>query len=541
MLAKVRNWWVALRERRVEDLGFEGGMAIALLLGVFLRVNGWLGHHISFWLDEAMWAIRLLSRPLIELGIRPIGFVAITRLLVRTFGATEVWFRFLPAMGAIGSLLLMPYIASQLLKSKWLRFLLVLMFAIQPALVDYANEFKPYSWEVLVHTVPVALYLRFRQTDRSRWFYALLGYLPLSFLLAYNMAFAFPGLLLLCLGTAWRSPERRKQVGATLLSGALCAGLGLLMFQLSLKKVTHEERTENYWGQKYDVFYEKSEELSRVAWTFKKYNDMAAFVSIRREYWADSGKVSETHARELGALDRLFWTCLSFAGLWALWRQRRDLLFVLFAPLVVMLLGNLLGKWPLGAFRTNIWVMAYTLPLPFLGMQWVAVTRRIGAGIAALVLTLTVVPGFCFGFDWHGHKRTFTRDFYAREVIQKLYAYRNVQLAKNPNLPRARLLLEPHTWYSYTYYVQYHPGYSAKYGKFFENNFIVDKVGQSTLNGKLPQQLRKAKGEQGLWLVSSGRRHFDDMRRGANRKVTVVIDEKIANEHVIMYVEPKSD
>jgi hypothetical protein len=536
MLLRVRNLWASQAGKRVDADAYFGAMLAVVLLGVFLRVNGWLGHHLSFWMDEALWASRVLHWPLLDLSIRPIGFVAITRVLVGLFGATEVWFRFLPAIGAIGSLLLMPYVASQLLVSKWLRLLLVLLFAIQPALVDYANEFKPYSWEVLVHLVPLVLYLRFRETGKNTWLFALLGYLPISFLLAYNMALAFPGLLLLCLGVAWRSQQRTRLVAATLASGALCASLGALMFELSLKNVTHEERTESYWGKKYDVFYDKKAEQSRASWTLQKYDDMAAFVGQRRDSWADSGKISEAHADKLGSVERLFWVGLSFIGLFALARKRRDLLLVLFAPLIMIVLANLAGKWPLGAFRTNIWVMVFTLPLPFLGLQLLAINRRVGAALLALVLGLTVVPSFLFGFDWHGHKRTFTRDFYEREVIAKLYAYRKEQLAKRPDAPRARLLLELHTWYPHVYYLEDHPEFRAKYAQFFADNFIVDRVSQGVLNGKFATQLRKAKG-QGIWLVSSTRHEFDNMRRGVRRQAKVVIEEHVAHEHVIMYVE----
>jgi hypothetical protein len=538
MLARVRKLWASLAGKRGDADAYFFAMLAVVLLGVFLRVNGWLGHHVSFWMDEALWASRLLHRPLLGLGIRPIGFVAITRALVTVFGATEVWFRFLPAMGAIGSLLLMPYVASQLLVNKWLRLLMVLMFAIQPALVDYANEFKPYSWEVLVHLVPLVLYLRFRETEKQGWLLALLAYLPVSFLLAYNMALAFPGLLLLCLWFAWRSPQRKKLVAATLLSGVLCAGLGALMFHLTLSKVTKEERTESYWGKKYDVFFEKTETLSRPEWTLQKFNDMVAFVSLRREYWAPEGKISEEKAVKLASWDRLFWVGLSFAGLVALARRRRDLLLVMFAPLVVMMLANFVGKWPLGAFRTNIWIMAFTLPLPFLGMQLLAFRRGIGVALGALVLGLTLVPGFLFGFDWQGHKRTFTRDFYQREVITKLVEYRKKQLAEDPNLPRARVLIDPHTWYPHVYYLEDHPGFREKYAKFFEDNFTVTKVSQGVLNSKLSKQLAKAKG-RGLWLVSSSRREFGNMRRGVRRQAKVLIEEQVANEHIIMYVEPK--
>jgi len=456
-----------------------------------------------------------------------------------------VWFRLLPALGAIGSLLLIPYVASQLLTSKWLRWLLVLMFAIQPALVDYANEFKPYSWEVLVHLVPIALYLRFKETANRNWFYALLGYLPVSFLLAYNMALAFPGLLLLCLLIAWQSQEqkqRRQLVIATLLSGVVCAAGAITIFELSLNKVTHEERTESYWGKKYDVFYEKTESLSRVDWTLQKYNDVATFLSNRSQFWTLSPKISERKAAELASADHLFWMLLSYAGLWALWKKQRELLLVFGLPLLVMLLANYVGKWPLGAFRVNIFTMAYTLPLPFLGMQLLSdANPRMLWVTGTLAMALTVIPGFRFGFDWQGHKRTFTRDFYQREVITKLYDYRKQQLAKDPKLPRARLLLEPHTWYPNEFYLHDQPDFKAKYEQFFADNFVIDRVSAGTLNTKLPQRLRRGSSAQGIWLVSSARREFDNLRRGAERGTTIVIQEQIANEHLIMYVEPKID
>ncbi len=542
MLARLRNWWETAWGTRAAGNGYEVALVITLMVGLFLRVNGWLGHHISFWMDEALWASRMLRWPLLELGIRPVGFMGITRLLVSLFGAREVWFRLLPALGAIGSLLLMPYIASRLVTSKWLRLLMVLMFAIHPALVDYANEFKPYSWEVLVHLVPFALYLRFKETGSRAWFFGLLGFLPVSFLLAYNIALAFPGLLLLCLSIAWQSAERKKLVIATVLSGALCAVGAITIFELALSNVTKEERTESYWGKKYDVFYEKTETLTRFDWTLQKLGDLASFVSMRSQFWSLSPKISERKAAELAAADRLFWVGLTYAGVWALWKKRRDLLVLYATPMLVMLLGNAIGKWPLGAFRVNLFALVYTLPLPFLGMQFLAeVDRRMTWVTGTLAMALTVIPGFRFGFDWHGHKRTFTRDFYQREVIAKLYEYRKQQTAKDPTLPRARLLLEPHTWYPNEFYLHDQPDFKAKYEQFFADNFIIEKVSGGTLNSKLPQRLRRGGRAQGIWLVSSARRDFDNLKAGAQRGTTIVIQEQVETEHLIMYVEPKVD
>ena len=106
--------WVParLRTRARADL-LDVAMLGVVTLGLFLRLHGWAVNRLSFWYDEAMWAGRLLRLPLQELAIRPVGFMWLTRAIVRTFGESEVWFRLLPALGSAGALLLTPYVASR--------------------------------------------------------------------------------------------------------------------------------------------------------------------------------------------------------------------------------------------------------------------------------------------------------------------------------------------------------------------------------------------------------------------------------------------
>lgn len=538
MLDRVRNWWDSRRGASALDNVYEVAVLATLGLGTYLRAVGWLVQKTSFWLDEALWASRLLHQPLMSLGIRPVGFMGITRFFVQLFGAREVWFRLLPALGGIGALLLMPYVASRLIANRWLRVALLLLFAIHPALVDYCNEFKPYSWEVLVHLVPVALYLRYRETQHRAWFFALLAYLPVGFLLAYNLALAFPGLLLLCLWIAWRSPQRKQWVLATLVSGALCAGAGATVFAISLHKVTKEERTESYWGKKYDVFYEKTEPQSRVDWTVQKLNDQASFVNLSRNYWHG---MSDRQVAELSSVDRLFWMSLTYVGLFVLWRKRRDLLVVLLVPLGVMVLGNLAGKWPLGAFRTNLFVLAYAFPLPFIAMDFLATTRQRAAVLATLMASLTFIPDFRFGVDWHGHKRAFTRDFYEREVLAELYQQRKAQLDKDPELPRARLYVELHSLYPLQFYLHDHPDYREKYEKFFEANFIVDRTGTGSQKKLLLQRVRQESARQGFWIVNSSRRESENLEGAAARSPNKTTVKDIRDEHLVIYVAPREE
>jgi 4-amino-4-deoxy-L-arabinose transferase-like glycosyltransferase len=535
MLDRLTSWWGQKKQTGFHPLALNAVIA----LGIFLRLNGWVRNRQSLWLDEALWADNFLDKSLLGLGIRPVGYVALTRGIVRVLGVTEASFRLLSVVAAILSLALVPYVISQLVSSKWLRLLAVLMFAIHPVLVDFANEFKPYSWEVLIHLVPVAMYLRFRETNREAWLLGLLAYLPIAFLFAYNIAFAMPGVLVLALLTAWRSPRRRRLLAATLASGAACAVLCALMFQLSLKTVTRGQSTENYWGQKYDVFFEKSEKLSRVDWTVKKLTDVAAFVSQRRNYWTAKAPIEERTAENVASIDRLFWAGLAFLGGLSLWRGRRDLLLVLLGPVVVMVLGNFAGKWPLGAFRTNLFVLAYTLPLPFLGMQLVATTRARWRAIAAIVIGLTLVPGFAFGFDWHGNKRTLTRNFYCREVIDRLHAERQAFRARHPDAEPVVLLADLHSSRPLDFYLHKHRTYRARYEKFFEENFRIKRMSRGNLRSQAKKLISAARQrKQGIWVVVSSANTFEDVEQ-AMAGSRIVLREIIGGEHLVMYVESR--
>jgi hypothetical protein len=90
MQTSVRDWWRGFRLASPEVRRYRVALALVLALGVFLRLRGYLGEPISMWLDEALWAPRFVNRSLLALGLRPIGFVWLTRALVTAFGATEI-------------------------------------------------------------------------------------------------------------------------------------------------------------------------------------------------------------------------------------------------------------------------------------------------------------------------------------------------------------------------------------------------------------------------------------------------------------------
>jgi hypothetical protein len=207
-------------------------------------------------------------------------------------------------------------------------------------------------------------------------------------------------------------------------------------------------------------------------------------------------------------------------------------LLLLAAPILVLILVNALSKWPFGAFRTNMFLSVYLFPVPFLGLELLSGndTWRQRALIGAVLLTC-VMPGFLFGFDWQGHKRTWTRDHYQRQVIERLYELRQAQLKERPDAPRASLVLDLHTHESHSYYLGTHPTFSKKYAGFFRANFAVDEVGSNAVVKKVQQRLR---GAEPVYVVASKELATQALLDFANAKAHVVKKEDVHGEHLIV-------
>jgi hypothetical protein len=233
----------------------------------------------------------------------------------------------------------------------------------------------------------------------------------------------------------------------------------------------------------------------------------------------------------------LMWVGMSYAGLVALALKRRELLWVLLAPLLVTVLANFVGKWPLGAFRTNLYITPYVLPIALIGADFLGSTPKRGLALGSLVFALCLLPGFAFGFDLHGHKRLFTRDHYQREVIAKLKAYRERQLVEDDDKSPIPLWMEAHTYLSHMYYLRDHPKTGPKYRPFFDTQFRTKRVKDSVFLRGLRQRLRSE--PRGVWIVTSAAHKFDATEKAAAREGKIVVRERIDEHHLILFVKPR--
>jgi hypothetical protein len=138
------------------------------------------------------------------------------------------------------------------------------------------------------------------------------------------------------------------------------------------------------------------------------------------------------------------------------------------APLVTLTVFGCLGVWPFGAFRTNLFLLAYVCPLAAFGLTGIPLLARIPAAARvpalvrnqALPLVLAVVlPLVVFERDWHAHKRWAGESAFF-DVVNELVAMQG---------PRARgepLVVDHYSCALFHYYLAMNPDYAALSHKF---------------------------------------------------------------------------
>jgi hypothetical protein len=438
------------------------------VVGLWLRSERYWLQPISFWLDEAEWSVRLLSKPLLAQAIRPLGFLWLTRTLATLFGPYEQVLRFLPYVaGAITPLL--AYVCARLMfQREFTRLLMVLLFALHPLLVAFSKEFKPYSVELLCHLVVLSTTLsqwRASSPRGPRLWLALLAPL-LAFPFAYNILFVYPAVFALLL---YKSVRARDRLGCALVmaSGAVIALLVLLMQWRVWSGVNPEAYGPEYWGRKYDVFLLDNRQSNTGAqpaaatdWLSHKALALLAGPAASPPIWQQPGGVSAL-VRELRALYPLAWLGATAAGTVLLWRRDKQLLGLLLTPLFVITLLNALGRWPLGFFRVNLFTLVYTTPLGLMALDGLLCqtsegwrSRAKAWALAALIL----LPRLSFAAPVAAVKESFP--WMAHSELR--HALKLLSQRQHPGGRREVLIADYYTNNTLPYYTRWHPSYKQQ-------------------------------------------------------------------------------
>jgi hypothetical protein len=223
-----------------------------------------------------------------------------------------------------------------------------------------------------------------------------------------------------------------------------------LQHALIWSRIPDSEST--YWGNKYNVFHTDRDEHSFFRWSLDRFREIAEFPGYRRSLW-ESDLISADGLEGLRSVDAFVWLLAWVLGLGLLFRRRQVLaVLLLVLPCLALWLFNALDLWPMGAFRTNLFVLLYATAIavvPFDG-HWEARARWL-ASLPALLLV--VVPLLGFERDWHASKRAQCNDGDLPEALTKLEALRREETSGSTDA----LLLSYGTCSEWEYYSRIHP------------------------------------------------------------------------------------
>lgn len=172
---------------------------IIIALGIYWRVHFYLMNNPLRW-DEMSLALSFFDRNIFEMFLHleenqkaPPLFCAAVWLIKYFWRGEELTycFRLLPLLSGIASLFAFYFLSKKLLKSKFSILLSMWLFAQSVVLIYYAQEFKPYSCDVLVCISILLLYKRI--SFKSITFLKSIAY---SVLIAFLMLFSFPCLFI---------------------------------------------------------------------------------------------------------------------------------------------------------------------------------------------------------------------------------------------------------------------------------------------------------------------------------------------------------
>jgi hypothetical protein len=489
------SWWRNFRARSRSEQLFWVAMASLLSFGAFLRTRGYLWNVVGVDVDEATWARRLIQNPMEELLIRPPLFMGITKVLVQLFGAWESVLRFVSWSLGLVLLFASPALATRLFGTAAARLFFVTVVALHPAAIDMAKEFKPYSPSLAVHLLLIWLALRYAALRRDRDLWWVLALAPLSVLMAQDIAILYPGLYLALLLSALA--VSRRHVVLVFAGGALTllTLVGLYFFIWRQMDLGPSGGDTAFWARKYGTFYVDDSDTSRLAWFGQRVFDMTSFPGIRIRLWR-SELLSPESLELLKHVDSWMWTALVALGTLALaLRRRLRLALLLLLPLITLCAINRAGLWPLGAFRTNLFLLVYTAALA--GFAVDELGRRLPLFLALVPSALLVfLPFVAFESTWHASKRIFSESSAFPRALRRLLDRQGADYQGPPET----VLLDNRTCTGWKFYTQLHPGTQRWLPKDLDKRLSTHC--RNTLSSKFVRGVVQEEGKR-VWLMAN--------------------------------------
>lgn len=453
--------------------------AIIALLGVGLGVRTWgvLIDPLDLWGDEAWWATLLESRSLLDLGFRPIGYMWICRQLL-DFGSPEVMLRLPSWLAGFAALIFIYKSAALTFRSRAAVLFVLLLAAVNPYLVVFAKEFKPYSVEVFVYSA-----LTFWALHRLRCGRASAGFLAAAVVaipFCYPVVFLYPAMALAFAGD--RLTVLRRLTMRLRLVLLLVTVPALLVLHLFLFEFLESAQSRWFWGTKYDVFPIDIGLFDGLTWYAQK---TWALMSL-----PGALEGMPAYARPLFGIAYVG----GIAALLAAKRLRE--LALLCMPLAAAALVNLLGYWPYGAFRANLFLIPGALLVIGHGIDWLAAGRRARVAAYTLLAGILVVAA---AVDPASYRTKLSKYWTAAPQLTKVLDEIDHRRSQEPDGLTNVVLADWHSWRPIAYYLRDYPGLQE------HSRLVRGPLGDTArLEAQIAEEVERARHDRRatrLWLV----------------------------------------
>lgn len=453
----------------VDQIGalWAGALALLLAAGILFRSWGVLTGTLDFWADEAWWAVKTAEQPLLAPSIRPIGYMWLSKGLLQ-IGNPELLLRLPSYIAGIGVVACVGLCALRLFKSRIVVLFVVLVCVLHPKLIVFAKEFKPYSLEAFIHSGVTLWALVCWQRRRASSAFWIASAIALPF--CYNIVFLYPALILVLVAPQFLGQAQilviRRYIARhvdrrLLLVFVLAAGMACLL--LSDAFVSDRKL---FWGNKYGVFPIELGVLETLVWYGTK-------------TWTLLTQPASLHGVDPAVqafLRPIFFTAYTL-GVIALARKRRYAeLALLVSPILFVAAANILGYWPYGEFRTNLFLIPSALLVTGIGLDELANGVRARAVAYMVMLAICIAglprnPGY-FKWKWMGDGAPAPQ---LTEVLDEVLVRQILGAGPDRNV----LIADWHSWRTFHYYLGYHPDAKNTYASIRDS---VDLV-RGPLNG----------------------------------------------------------
>jgi len=337
--------------------------------------------------------------------------------------------------------------------------------AINPDLINYAKELKPYSLELLCHLTVIYFFILFWKSERDKYLYItfLTGFG--SALVAANTVFLFPGIFLLLLNKYFREGNKKMLLIVFLVALLL---LCTLIFQyVFIWSTSRHDLLVQYW--KHNFYLRRPFTVDHLKWLFGQ------FLSFIRHF------LNSNTFFNIPLLNAAYGIMLPIVyGLGIIFlmiKKKAEWLILFLSPVIILISFNLLKIWPFGPIRVNIFIVIYLSMATMFGLDYIveATKDKMRVVLISWIVVFFFIFQFPFDFKKYQEKPNLEEIKSAMSYIYDAYESNRWERDQENRFYRTKdtLCLSCFSAQAFKYYTKYHHDFSRKYGEFFQNNFHI--------------------------------------------------------------------